>query len=114
MSGPQLGPEYEPSGAERRMFPRIVASCPVRYTREIEGIWDNAELCDYSATGLRMVCDNTVLQNTKINVELIPEKMTRIPKITAEAIVVRCGVRDDHRYEIACKLTKVRSSNRLC
>lgn len=103
--------EHAPSGAERRMFPRIVASCPVRYARRLEGSWDKAELCDYSATGLRMVCDNTLLQDTKINVELIPERMKRIPKIVAEAVVVRCGLRDDHRYEIACKLTKVRSSN---
>ena len=110
MPGPQQEQGYEPSGAERRMFPRMVASCPVRYTRQIEGNWDSAELCDYSATGLRMVCDNTVLQDTKINVELIPDKMNRVPKIVAEAVVVRCGLRDDHRYEIACKLTKVRSS----
>jgi hypothetical protein len=99
-----------PDSAERRMFPRIVASCPVRYTQQVEGNWDDAELCDFSATGLRMVCDSTLLQNTKINVELIPERMTNVPKIAAEAVVVRCGLRDDHRYEIACKLTKVRPS----
>ena len=110
MPGPQQEQGGAPTGAERRMFPRIMASCPVRYTRQIEGRWDSAELCDYSATGLKMVCDNTVLQDTKINVELIPEKMMRIPKIAAEAIVVRCGLRDDHRYEIACKLTKVSPS----
>ena len=99
-----------PDGAERRMFPRIMASCPVRYTQQLGGNWDNAELCDYSAAGLRMVCDSTLLHNTKINLELIPERMTNVPKIAAEAVVVRCGLRDDHRYEIACKLTKVRSS----
>jgi hypothetical protein len=95
------------------MFPRVIANCPVRYTQQVDGKWDNAELCDYSATGLRMVCDNTLLQNTKINVELIPERMMRVPKIAAEAVVVRCGLRDDHRYEIACKLTKVRPSKIL-
>ncbi len=94
-------------GCERRKFPRIIASCPVRYRHHIEESWGNAELCDYSATGLRMVCDVTLLQNTKIDVELIPEKLTRTPKIKAEALVMRCGLRDDHRYEIACKLTKV-------
>lgn len=103
---------YPPSGAERRMFPRIEASCPVRFAHKIEGQWDEAELCDYSATGLRMVCDTTLLQDTKINVELVPGKLIRVPKISAEAVVVRCGLRDDHRYEIACKLTKV-SSQRL-
>jgi hypothetical protein len=105
--------DYVPSGAERRKFPRIMATCPVRYTQQIENNWDNAELYDYSATGLRMVCDRTLLQDTKINLELIPGKMVRIPKIAAEAVVVRCGLRDDHRYEIACKLTKVRSS-KIC
>lgn len=96
---------------ERRKFPRIVASCPVRFAQKVEDSWGNAELCDYSATGLRMVCDNTLLTDTKIKVELIPGNMKRIPKITAEAIVVRCGLREDHRYEVAVKLTKVRSSN---
>jgi len=111
MSRPQQTQEYTPAGVERRMFPRIIASCPVRYAQRLGNNWDNAELCDYSATGLRMVCDNTLLQDTKINVELVPEKMMRVPKIVAEAVVVRCGLRDDHRYEIACKLTKVRSSS---
>jgi hypothetical protein len=105
--------DYVPSGVERRMFPRITASCPVRYAVHVDGGWDNAELCDYSATGLRMVCDNTLLQDTKINVELIPGKIMRVPKIAAVAVVVRCGLRDDHRYEIACKLTKVGSSKVL-
>ncbi|MDT8383096.1 MAG: hypothetical protein RRB22_01630 [Gammaproteobacteria bacterium] len=118
MSIPYQGQEHSAGGAERRMFPRIVASCPVRYAHRpglahehfAEGHWENADLCDYSATGVRMVCDNTLLQDTKINLELLPGTMRRVPRIVAEAVVVRCGLRDDHRYEIACKLTRVRPS----
>ena len=95
---------------ERRKFPRIEATCPVLYLQHeiVKEPWDNAELRDYSAIGIRMVCDNTLLQDTKINVELIPEKITRIPKVLAEAVVVRCDLRPDHRYEVACKLIKVK------
>ncbi|MBL1277382.1 MAG: hypothetical protein COB30_014965 [Ectothiorhodospiraceae bacterium] len=101
---------------ERRKFPRIQATCPVRFLEhedksapeKVKEPWDDAELCDYSAIGIRMVCDDTLLQNTKINVELVPEKLARIPNILAEAVVVRCDMRSDHRYDIACKLIKVK------
>lgn len=102
---------HSAGGAERRMFPRIVASCPVRYAHRpgfavelaadlspaslADGHWETADLCDYSATGLRMVCDNTLLQDTKINLELMPGTLRRVPRIVAEAVVVRCGLRDD-------------------
>ena len=101
---------YATRVAERRKFPRIQAHCPVRYVGLIGDAWDAAELRDYSATGVCMISDNTVLQNTKIKLELAPESKSRVPRIAAEATVVRCGLRDDHRYEIACKLTKVRPS----
>lgn len=96
------------TGDERRRFPRIVASCPVRYFQSNENEWSEAELCDYSATGVRMVSDATILHRSKINLVLLPEAKSRVPGISAEATVVRCGLRDDHRYEIACKLTKVK------
>jgi c-di-GMP-binding flagellar brake protein YcgR len=96
------------TGSERRKFPRIVASCPVRYLQTNDNDWSKAELCDYSATGVRMVSESTVLQSSKIDLVLMPEAKSRVPGIAAEATVLRCGLRDDHRYEIACKFTKVK------
>lgn len=104
----QLFERPQDRGDERRKFPRIQASCPVRYSVQNNGEWDAAELHDYSAIGVCMVSDVTLLQSSKIQLELVPEKRSRVPSIVAEAIVVRCDLRDDHRYEIACKLTKVK------
>jgi len=97
--------------SERRKFPRMQACCPVRYLRQGSDEWGVAELHDYSAIGVRIISDTTLLQSSKIQLELVPENKSRVPGIAAEAIVVRCGLRGDHRYEIACKLTRVK---RLC
>ena len=98
---------------ERRAFPRIKGSCPVRYTA-IQGRpeWLEAELADYSATGVRMVCRETLLHNTSISLQLLPGGKPTIPRISAQAVVVRCHLNADHQYEVACKLTRVmRASN---
>lgn len=66
-----------------------------------------AELCDYSAGGVRIISDTILLRCSQIRIELMPESKSRVPRIIAEATVLRCGMREDHRYEIACKLIKV-------
>ena len=93
--------------SERRAFPRILARCPVRYSGKSFSELGVAELRDYSAGGVRMISDNILLRSSKIRIELMPESKSRVPRIIAEAVVIRCGMRDDHRYEVACKLTKV-------
>jgi hypothetical protein len=93
--------------SERRTFPRILARCPVRYSGQSFDELGIAELRDYSAGGFRMISDTILLNHSKIRIELMPETKSRVPKIIADAVVLRCGMRDDHRYEIACKLTKV-------
>jgi hypothetical protein len=55
-----------------------------------------------------MVSETTILHSSKIHLVLLPEGNSRVPSIAAEATVLRCGLRDDHRYEIACKLTRVK------
>jgi hypothetical protein len=102
-----LEPDKTNNRLERRKFPRIAAQCPIRY-RGLQGDWGEAELQDYSATGLRMMCEETLLQNTKLSLQLLPGEKTRIPRVTAEGVVVRCILGTDHRYEIACKLIKVK------
>lgn len=94
-------------GDERRLFPRMQASCVVRYAGKNFDELGVAELQDYSAGGVCMVSENIILHSSILRIELVPEGQSRVPKITAEAVVVRCGMRDDHRYDIACKLTKV-------
>lgn len=93
--------------SERRAFPRILARCPVRYSGKSFDELGIAELRDYSAGGLRMISDTILFRSSQIRIELVPESKSRVPRIIAEATVLRCGMRDDHRYEIACKLIKV-------
>jgi hypothetical protein len=92
---------------ERRLFPRIQASCLVRYAGKNFDELGVAELRDYSAGGVCMISDSILLNSSMLRIELLPEKQSRVPHITAEAVVVRCGMREDHRYDIACKLIKV-------
>lgn len=98
--------------SERRLFPRIQARCPVRYSGKNFDELGVAELRDYSAGGMRIVSDTLLLQSSKIRIEFVPGPQSRIPKLAAEVVVLRCGVREDHRYEIACKLTKVKYRHR--
>ena len=99
------------NGLERRKFPRILACCPVRFAEssgQIDEGWGVAEMKDYSATGMRMVCDKTLLRDTKIILQVLPEKNTRVPQLFAEGVVVRCEINNDHRFEIACRFTRVK------
>ncbi len=47
---------------EKREYPRIEASCPIRYQIEPDEEWQDATLLDYSATGIRMTCDDLILK----------------------------------------------------
>ncbi len=100
--------DSEAKYSERRAFPRILARCPVHYSGKSFDELGVAELCDYSAGGVRIISDTFLLRCSQIRIELVPESKSRVPRIIAEATVLRCGMRDDHRYEIACKLLKVK------
>ena len=106
LSGQSLGGSPV-EDSERRAFPRILARCPVRYSGKSFDELGIAELRDYSAGGVRMISDSILLRCSQIRIELVPESNSRVPPIIAEATVLRCGMRDDHRYDIACKLIKV-------
>ncbi|VAW93241.1 hypothetical protein MNBD_GAMMA20-257 [hydrothermal vent metagenome] len=92
---------------EKRLFPRIVTQCQVLYrTPESKG-WNVARLVDFSAIGMRIECDELLLLETPLSLQVKPCEDKVIPAISAEGRVVRCEPNADLRYEIACKLTKV-------
>ncbi len=108
----------EQEKSDRRVFPRFKANCPVHYFTRIGGSWCEAELEDYSANGILIHCDETLLQNTKITIQIMRNPKTTVPAMAASAVVVRCDLDEGHRYRVACKLTRVRreinpSENRL-
>lgn len=95
---------------EKREYPRVNASCPIRYQADDDVEWHEATLMDYSATGIRMLCDDLLLKETKIKIELLPASLQKIPQISAEAVVVRFSMDDECSFQIGCEfITVVRS-----
>jgi hypothetical protein len=101
----------EKGEVERRIFPRMRASCPVHYLAHKSVDWCVAELNDYSANGLCFLTDETILRDTEITLRIMRNSKVRVPPMSAFAVVVRCDVNEDHRYKVACKLTRVRHEN---
>lgn len=101
----------EAGGVERRSFPRIKANCPMHYFTHNIGDWCVGELNDYSANGICFLAEETILKNTEITLRIMRNSKVRVPPMSAVAVVVRCDIGDDHRYKVACKLTRVRHEN---
>ncbi len=92
---------------EKRLFPRIVTQCQVLYRTPDSQAWNVARLVDFSAIGLRIECDELLLLETPLSIQIKPGEDKAIPAISAQGQVVRCEPNTDLRYEISCKLTKV-------
>jgi len=91
---------------EKREYPRIKADCPVRYKLETDDTWQIATMIDYSATGVRIKCEELIFKGTKIRIEVEPGSVKNIPAFTAEGIAVRFALDEDHNYQIACEFNK--------
>jgi len=106
---------YEKNESERRAFPRFKAQCPLHYFTQDGGSWNEAVLEDYSAGGVCFYSDETLLKNTKITLQIMKNAGTNVgnpvPPMAASAIVVRCELDDEHRFKVACRLTRVRDAN---
>lgn len=95
---------------EKREYPRIRAGCPIRYQFITEDTWQEATLIDYSATGARIKCEELILKGTKIRIEVLPGCVKNVPPFTAEAVVVRFALDEDHNFQIGCTFNKPISS----
>lgn len=95
---------------EKREYPRVKASCPIRYQTDDNDVWEEATLLDYSATGIRMLCDDLLLKGTKIKIEVLPGSLQHIPQISVEGVVVRFSMDDDCSFEIGCEFSTVARS----
>ena len=92
---------------EKREYPRVQATCPIRYQTDSVDEWQNATLLDYSATGIRMLCDDLLLKGTKLTIELLPGSLQHIPQISAEAVVVRFSMDDECSFQLGCEFRSV-------
>jgi hypothetical protein len=92
---------------EKREYPRVTASCPIRYQTGDSNAWEEATLLDYSATGISMACDDLLLKGTKIKIEVLPGSLQHIPQISAEGTVVRFTMDDECSFQIGCEFSNV-------
>jgi len=96
---------------ERRAFPRSKARCQVHYYSQGGGSWSEATLEDFSANGVSFLCDDTLLTNTKITVQIVRDAHPEVPPMAASAVVVRCELDEGSRFKVACKLTRIRDKD---
>lgn len=96
---------------ERRAFPRFKARCQIHYYSQDGGAWSEATLEDYSASGLCFFSDETLLQNTKITIQIVRDAHPTVPPMAVSAEVVRCELDEGARFKVACKLTRIRNKD---
>lgn len=94
-------------GIERRRFPRVQVQCALLWKRPEMDYGEGGVLMDYSATGLRMRCDEPLLPDTSLHVEIPSCSHRMVPAIEADAMVVRCEPTLDGDYLIACRMTRI-------
>lgn len=95
------------SKQNQRAFPRITVSCPVLYLLPLAKRWQVAQLTDFSAIGISMLCDDLIDIDSEISLQIKPGSQKTVPALSATGIVVRCETNNDQRYVVSCKLTKV-------
>ena len=96
---------------DRRQYPRIKASCPIRYTVGDSDVWEDAMLFDYSATGIRLICDDLLLRGTKIKIEVLPKTHQHIPQLPVECVVNRFALDDTCSFQIGCEFVSTARKN---
>lgn len=91
----------------QRVFPRITVTCPVLYRLSAAKRWQVAHLVDFSATGIRMVCDDNLTIDSEIAIQIKPGSKKTVPALAATGIVVRSELNAEQRFEVSCKVIKV-------
>ena len=62
---------------------------------------------DFSATGVRMVCDDNLTINSEIAIQIKPGSQKTVPALSATGVVVRSNINAEQRFEVSCKVIKV-------
>lgn len=91
---------------ERRMFPRIPVRAPVRYAVQGSDRQHIAVTLDFSATGLKMFCKESLAQGTRLQIEIKPDKKRTLPAVNAEGRVTRCEPSAAGFY-VSCQLDRI-------
>ncbi|WP_172597755.1 PilZ domain-containing protein [Sulfuriflexus mobilis] len=91
----------------KRVFPRMVATCPVLYRTHEEERWCVGMLLDFSATGVLMTCNRDLPIGTLISLRLERGRHRDLPALSGSGNIVRCDKLSIVKYEVACKLTHI-------
>ena len=92
---------------ERRKFPRISVNCPALYRLDPNKRWLVAKMVEYSATGISMICDESLPEGTELDIQIKPGSIKTIPKLSLTGQIMRSEANDDQRFSISVKILKV-------
>jgi hypothetical protein len=92
--------------AERRVFPRIPAQCPVRFRDSRARRWLIGRLMDFSATGLLMITPCALEIGETVMVQLERGSRRDIPPLAGEGSVVRCMQSAVDQFQVAVKILR--------
>lgn len=92
---------------DKRGFPRTAAACPVLYRISPDKRWHVATLIDYSAIGIRIVCDENIPCDSEIAIQIKPGSQKTVPPLSITGTVVRCNTNDEQHFEVSCKTIRV-------
>lgn len=106
MGCPDLSSESTADRADKRVFPRIPAQCPVRFRVDQTRRWLIARLVDFSATGLLMLAPCPILAGNPVSIHLEPGSRRDIPPLAGDGKVVRCVDLGNGEYQVAVKILK--------
>jgi len=90
-----------------RVFPRILAKCPVMHRSDETERWSVGLLINFSATGMLFTSARTLKLGANIIIRLERARNLVIPALSGSGNVIRCTKIENNKYEIACKLTKI-------
>lgn len=102
-----MGEIIKNQGHDKRVFPRMVAECPVLYRTSDKERWCVGILIDFSATGLQMTCNRELHPGTPISTRLERGNNKVLPALSGSGTVVRCIKISNTKFKVACKLTKI-------
>lgn len=92
---------------DKRVFPRMVAECPVLYRTNEQERWCVGMLQDFSATGVLMTCNRAMTAGTPISLRLERGRNKSLPALSGSGIIIRSDQLSASKYEVACKLTHI-------
>jgi len=95
------------SETNNRVFPRIVAKCPLMHRENEQQRWSVGILINFSATGVLFSSARSLEIDSPIAVRLERGRNRSLPALSGSGMVIRCDDLGSGKYEIACKLDRI-------